>query len=261
MISLEALYQKLKQLFQEGILKIDVSGSDIATETTLSSINGKITKADTDNVKVVDEVAYDDTNDRKKVSIENDAVGLAKESTLSSLNSKVTKVNTDAIKTIWDYMVEQGNAFEAGEIFSIASDSSVEVLLANPSGSGKTVKIRLLAAIGKVEGKVERYVGTYGSGKEISITTGGTQIPRINKKPDSPNTSVVVLEHGGTYSNSAEKVIKGVIPGGSGVFAQGGQSTIGLAGIIPEGYANLIKITNDSASTDDFSILLEWWEE
>jgi len=164
------------------------------------------------------------------------------------------------VKTIWDYMVEQGNAFEAGEIFSIGSGSSVEVLLANPSGSGKTIKIRLLAAIGKVEGKVEKYVGTYGSGKEISITSNGTQIPKINKKPDSPNTSIAVLEYGGTYSNSAKEV-KGVIPGGSGVFAQGGQSTVGLAGIIPEGYANLIKITNDSASTDDFSILLEWWEE
>lgn len=57
----------------------------IATELTLSSINGKIIIANTDNVTVVSEPAYDSLNDRKKVSIESDSVGLAKESTLSSL--------------------------------------------------------------------------------------------------------------------------------------------------------------------------------
>ncbi|MCD6131812.1 MAG: hypothetical protein J7J61_06910 [Candidatus Hydrothermae bacterium] len=102
MISLEALYQKLKQLFQEGVLKVDVSGSDMATETTLSSINGKITKADTDNVKVVDEVAYDSTNDRKKVSIENDAVGLAKDATLQTANTTLSGIKTQTDKMQFD---------------------------------------------------------------------------------------------------------------------------------------------------------------
>ena len=88
MVSLEALYQKLKQLFQEGVLKLN-------------------------------EVAYDDTNDWKKVSIENDSIGLAKEATLSSLNSKVVKANTDATKTIWDYAVENDLAFVGGKVFII----------------------------------------------------------------------------------------------------------------------------------------------
>ena len=72
-----------------GLLNTEEIRINPATEDTLSAINGKIVKADTDNVKVVSELAYDSANDRKKVSIENDAVGLAKESTLSNILSKL----------------------------------------------------------------------------------------------------------------------------------------------------------------------------
>jgi len=41
-------------------------------------------KADTDNVKVTSEPAYDSTNDWKKVSVENDNVGLAKSTDVSA---------------------------------------------------------------------------------------------------------------------------------------------------------------------------------
>jgi len=41
-------------------------------------------KADTDNVKVTSEPAYDSTNDWKKVSVENDNVGLAKATDVSA---------------------------------------------------------------------------------------------------------------------------------------------------------------------------------
>jgi len=238
----------------------------LAKEDTLQQINGKIVKADTDNVKIVSELAYDNNNDLKKVSIERDNVGLAKETTLQSINStvqsingKIVKADTDKVSGIWDYMVKQGKAFEAGETFSISSGGSVQILFANPANSGKTIKIRLIVATGKAEGRIERYVGTYGT--DISVSANGTAITPINKKPDSTITSVAILEYGGTYVNNATKVIRGVIPGGSGFFAQGGQSAIGLAGVLPQGYAYLINIYNDSTSTTDFSILLEWWEE
>jgi len=77
------------------ILEQDLVG--IAKDSTLSSIDGKITKCDTDNVTVVSEVAYDSVNDRKKISIENDSVGIAKEATLSSIDGKITKCDTDNI--------------------------------------------------------------------------------------------------------------------------------------------------------------------
>lgn len=85
MLSLEALIERLRSLFKEEALRVDAANSGIATETTLSSINSKIIKADTDNVTIVSEPAYDPTNDLKKVSIENDIVGLAKDSTLNSI--------------------------------------------------------------------------------------------------------------------------------------------------------------------------------
>jgi len=266
MMSLEALCQKLKQLFKEGVLKIDVSEDDLATETTLSSIDSKVTKADTDNVKVVDEVAYDDTNDWKKTSIENDSAGLAKESTLSSLDSKVIKANTDAIKTIWDYAVENDLAFAGGEVFSIDSDGSVDVLFANPSGSGKTIKIRLLAAQGGAEGKTEIYTGSYGAegAEDIVKTADGTDIPKVNKKVGGTNTSVAVLQYddvGGKYTVNTSNKTENLIPGGSGNFATGGPATVGLAGAVLEGYAILVRVTNTSSQSASFGVRLEWWED
>ena len=235
MISLEALCQKLKQLFQEGVLKLD-------------------------------EVAYDDTNDWKKTSIENDSAGLAKESTLSSLNSKVTKVNTDAIKTIWDYAVENDLAFAGGEVFSIDSDDSVDVLFANPEGSGKTIKIRLLAAQGGAEGKTEIYTGSYGTegAKGIVKTADGADIPKVNKKIGGTNTSVAVLQYddvGGRYTVNTSNKTENLIPGGSGNFATGGPATVGLAGEVLEGHAILVRVTNTSSQSAGFGVRLEWWEE
>ena len=209
MISLEALYQKLKQLFQEGVLRLN-------------------------------EVAYDSTNDWKKVSIENDSAGLAKESTLSSLNSKVVKADTDATKTIWDYAVENDLAFAGGKVFSIGSGDSVDVLFANPSGSGKTIKVRLLAAQGGAEGRTDIYTGSYG--EDIVKTADGVSIPILNKKTGGTNTSVAVLQYDDTgtkYTINTTDKTENLIPGGSGNFATGqkvieagcGKSVPGMATI------------------------------
>ena len=235
MMSLEALYQKLKQLFQEGVVKLN-------------------------------EVAYDSTNDWKKTSIENDSVGLARESTLSSLNSKVVKANTDATKTIWDYAVENDLAFAGAEIFNIGSGDSVDVLFANPSGSGKTLKVRLLAAQGGAEGKTEIYTGSYGTEgtEDIVKTADGEEIPKVNKKVGGTNTSVAVLQYDDTgtkYTVNTSNKTGNLIPGGSGNFATGGPATVGLAGEILEGHAILVRITNTSDRAANFGIRLEWWEK
>lgn len=104
MLSLEALIERLRSLFKEEALRVDAANSGIATETTLSSINSKIIKADTDNVTIVSEPAYDPTNDLKKVSIENDAVGLARDSTLNSilgqLETGISEI-LDNVKGAW----------------------------------------------------------------------------------------------------------------------------------------------------------------
>lgn len=87
-----------------------IDSKDFATESTLSSIDSKITKCDTDNVKIVNStVAYDSTNDRLKISVENDAVGLAKDSTLSSIDSKITKCDTDNVKVVSEVAYDSTN--------------------------------------------------------------------------------------------------------------------------------------------------------
>ena len=69
----------------------------VATESTLSSINSKITKCDTDNVKIASPL---DANGNVKVAVQNFPTDYAKESTLSDLNSKVTKCDTDNVKIV-----------------------------------------------------------------------------------------------------------------------------------------------------------------
>jgi len=251
----------------------------VATENTLSEINGKIVKADTDNVTIKSLPAYDSTNDNLKVDLKADNVGVAKdatlqttnsklddlkntvatESTLSQINGKIVTVDTSKISDKWDYMVNQGNAYEVGVVMSINGGVTGYFLIANPSNSGKTLYIRQIVIIGKAEGRVNKYVGTYGT--DIVVSTAGTAVTPVNKDAGSSNTSVAHVEYGGTYTNNSTKVVSSVIPGGSGFFAQGGHAGVSLAGKLEPGYAYLIGITNDSTATDDFSVLIEWWEE
>ena len=240
-------------------VRIEEDTAGLAKEQTLQSIDSKITKVDTDNVTIVGEPAYEESTDRLKVKLEDETIGLAKDSTLQDINNKITTVDTDKISDKWSYMVNQGVAFEAGEILTIDGGSSKTILLANPSGSGKTLYIKNLAIVGYTEGRVERYVGVLGN--DITINTNGTSIPIVNKDPSSSIGSVALLEYDGSYSNSSTRVVKGVIPGGSGLFAQGGHAALGLAGKLPEGFAYLITIYNDSSMSSNYSILLEWWEE
>jgi len=60
---------------------------------TLKYLFKNFIKADTDNVKVTSEPAYDSTNDWKKVSVENDSVGLAKSADVSNVSNLLTSTN------------------------------------------------------------------------------------------------------------------------------------------------------------------------
>jgi len=133
-MSLEALYRKLKKLFTEGVLKIDTSGSDIATETTLSSVNtsvssidGKITKADTDNVKVVSEVAWDSTNDLKKISINADYVGLARDSTIPNTAGQMINSLLNDVRGAWRLGILDLTLSQTDPMLSIPSGTEFSV--------------------------------------------------------------------------------------------------------------------------------------
>lgn len=279
-------FEALKKLFRELGIKIDTSITDIASETTLSTINGKITKCDTDNVKISDSVGYNDAMDSFKIILYNDQVGIAKEQTLQSIDNKITKCNTDKVRvfysdiaynpyqdyfkvhddraeTIWDWAVGQDKAFVGGKVVNIASAGSQDFLFANPSGSGKTLKVRLLNVFGGAEGQVDIYAGSYGeTGSENIVRTSvGTSIDILHKKVGGTTTSQAIFEYGGTYTLNTTSHTEGLIPGGSGNFATGGSATQGLAGEILEGYAILIRVTNTSASTANYGVRIEWWEE
>ena len=285
MVSFEAI----KKLLRELGVKVDTTSSDVARQSTLQSINQKITKCDTNNVTITGSIGYNDAMDAFKFILYNDQVGIAKEETLQSIDGKITKCDTDKARlfysdiaydqhndefkvhdsrmmTVWDYAVENDLAFAGGKIFSINSDGSVDVLFANPSGSGKTIKVRLLAAQGGAEGKTEIYIGSYGTeGTEDIVKTGdGTDIPKLNKKVGGTNTSVAVLEYDDTgtkYTINTSNKTENLIPGGSGNFATGGPATVGLAGEVLEGHAILVRVTNTSSQNASFGVRLEWWEE
>ena len=65
----------------------------LAKESTLSSIDSKIVKVDTDNVKIVSPLT---ANGNVSVSIAEDSVGLAKESTLSGIKAQTDKLTFTA---------------------------------------------------------------------------------------------------------------------------------------------------------------------
>lgn len=167
------------------------------------------------------------------------------------------------VKTNWDYMVENDMAFVGSKVFSIAAGGSVEILFANPSGSGKTLKVRLLATQGTADGQVIIAVGSYGTTgtEDIVKSADGTDIPILNKKVGGTNASIAEFQYGGTYTVNTTDKTEALIPGGTGVHATGGSSTIGLAGEILEGYGLLVKINNISGADAYYSIRIEWWEE
>ena len=118
------------------------------THDTLGSINGKITKCDTDNVKVIYERAYDSKSDVKKVSINADNVDLAKEATLSSidgkvatestlsnLNGKITKCDTDNVKVVSEKAYDNANDLKKVRIdvdnVGLAKDNTLSSIFSN----------------------------------------------------------------------------------------------------------------------------------
>jgi len=99
-----------------SVVAIDVDNVGLAKETTLSSIDGKITTCNTNDVRQSDQsllkaTAYSgedtsgvvrllrvDTTGRATVVLDVDNVGLATESTLSSIDGKITTCNTNDIR-------------------------------------------------------------------------------------------------------------------------------------------------------------------
>ena len=99
-------FKALKRLLRELGVKIDTTSTDIARQSTLQSINSKITKCDTDNVTISGfSVAYDNFYKAVKTTLVRDNVGLAKDSTLQETNTKLDDIQT-SISSMEDSIVD-----------------------------------------------------------------------------------------------------------------------------------------------------------
>jgi len=160
----------------------------------------------------------------------------------------------------WDFALKEGIAYVVADVFELNSNSSVYILFANPSS--KDANIKLLKSTGGAEGIIEIHIGRYET--HIIRSSPGTPMKIIPKRSNSNIPSGMLVEYdtsGSAFTLNTSNRTRSLIPGGSGNFATGGGSTVGLAGIIASGYAMLIKITNVSDKTAYYDIRIEWWEE
>lgn len=136
----------------------------------------------------------------------------------------------------------------------LADDSSVDVYIENPLGSGRLVYCVLVEISGFGNAYVDVYYG-------VSVTSSGNDLiaMKMNKKGKDP---IKIIEYGGTYDISgAEKVCETVLPGGTKKEAIGGAISFGEAVLVSENENYLIRITNKSGVANDFSVKSVWWEE
>jgi len=152
------------------------------------------------------------------------------------------------------YKAYEGYGFAASRSFKgVSSGSSVDILFHNPSGSGRIVNVVLVDVTGLAELYVEIYVGN-------TITSPGTEVTPLNLRPSTGISSVGKIYYGGTYTLGS-MIYDMVCPGGSKQFAIGGALSLGEAVIMDEGVNFVMRITNASASSTDFSARAVWWEE
>jgi len=148
----------------------------------------------------------------------------------------------------------EGCGFSASHRFEgVDADGSIEMLFDNAEESGKVVFNTMVDIISTGQAWVDIY-------RDNEVTLAGTGLTPINLNFESANTSVSTIEYGGNYT-AGDLVHSTVIPGGDKIRAVGAESEIGETVILPEGFNFLVKVVNKSASAEDISIRMIWWEE
>jgi len=151
-------------------------------------------------------------------------------------------------------LVTQGKVFVVSHRFgAVSSASSVYMYLENPSNSGKNIYLVAIEVISTGQFWVDIYV-------DNTVSSAGTTITPVNLNLESTNSSVAYVEYGGTYSLGTQ-IHQTVAPGGSGIRAIGSVVNVSEAMIMPPGKNIVIVATNQSASAEDMSIRIVWWEE
>lgn len=150
--------------------------------------------------------------------------------------------------------VLKGVAFIVSHRFEgVAGGGTAELYFENPEGSGKTLHLIVV----EVDATGQGYIDIY---RDNTVSASGTSLTPVNLNHTKSTTSVVKAEYGGTYTPN--ELIRNIVhPGGYGVRAVGNMSELGEEIIMPEGDNILVVFTNSTASDEDVSIEILWWEE
>ena len=150
----------------------------------------------------------------------------------------------------------EGDVYLAGwRLDDVASGSSADFEFENPSGSGVYANIITIGLIGTGNGRVNMYPKN-----QYTVNASGTSVSPFNLNPASGKSAKCIFRYGGTYTPGTPAV-RQVLPGGSRIRAVGGIITVDVNLRVPEGFSFLVEIVNQSASAEDFSARMMWWEE
>jgi len=150
--------------------------------------------------------------------------------------------------------IEDGSAFSVSNRFeAVAADGTISMYFENPSTSSKKVYVLVVQVVSMAEFWIDIY-------RDNTITTNGTPIDPVNLNFGSDNESVAYVEYGGVYT-TGNRVHNSVSPGGTRIRAIGAAMEVGECVLIPPGNNFLVIATNKSASSEDMSIRIIWWEE
>jgi len=170
---------------------------------------------------------------------------------LLQFTDKTVLVNQRLLLKIID-----GDAYLAGwRLDGVGSGASAYFQFENPSGSGVYANIISINLIGTGNGRANMYPPD-----QVTVTAPGTSVTPFNLNPASGKSASCAFRYGGTYTLGTS-VIRQVLPGGSRVRAVGGAIMADVNFRVPEGFALLIEIVNQSGSAEDFSARVMWWEE
>ena len=149
----------------------------------------------------------------------------------------------------------QGYAFTAGHRFeNVASDSEVNAALRVPEDAGREVFFIVVEVSTLAQAYIDLCFDAYQS--------GGTELKPVNLKRSMKDQISPVAEalHSVTYTPGEDRLPL-VHSGGSKQFAVGGLTELGGSAILAPGCDAVVAVTNKSASSQDISIRLLWWED
>jgi len=150
--------------------------------------------------------------------------------------------------------LHDGYGFSVSHRFEgVSTGDEVAIYFKNPDGSSIKIYIIVIEIVSTGQGWADIF-------RDNTVTVSGTSISPVNLNLGSSINSVVNAEYGGTYK-TGNKVHETVVPGGSRIMAIGGAAEVGESVIIPEDNDILVKATNKSASAEDISIRIIWWED